>query len=334
MKNSITLLIALVGSSAFAQQESQFASSFQNPYIINPAAGGLSNVMQLDALTRLQWVGAGNGPTTFMFTGHSQIKIGNSSSNEEFNPKGALFAHPKMSVGKLKHVVGGRLMNDAIGVFGKTSIYGSYAIHLPITEKFNLGAGIGLGFSNFRINQNRVVLYDENDGTYNDALASSSSQNIGDVNAGIVLYGHGLTVGISGSQVLRSKAKFSNVLTNSNYNRHFYFNVNYDWELENMTIQPGVILKYAENSPWSMDFGSRFLFNKSTWIGFWYRTSNNMVFQVGTNLVKNLYISYSYEQSIGKIRNAASGTHEIQLGIYLGKSKKVSKEGSSDSEAE
>lgn len=322
MKNYILIASFFVGLTTFGQQQSQFASVFQNPYILNPAAGGLYDAMQIDATTRFQWIGAGQGPTTMMLTGHSQLGIGNSNKNKEFNPSNkVLFSSPEMSVGSTKHIVGGKIYNDEIGVFGRTSVNGSYAIHLPVTSNFNFGAGIGLGWSNFRINQSRVVLYNEGDGTYNDALASSSSQNIADVNAGLVFYGKGLFLGISTEQILKSKAKFNNVATNSNYDRHFYLTAKYSIKVVDMYIEPSVNLKYASNSPLSVDFGSRFIFNGSTWLGAWYRTSNNLVLQVGSNLVKNLYISYTYEQATGKIRNAASGTHEVQLGMYIGRKK-------------
>jgi len=326
MKKFLIITSFFVGLTTFGQQQSQFASLFQNPYLINPAAGGLYDVIQVDALSRFQWVGAGQGPTTMLLSGHSQIGIGSSNTNKEFNSSNkTLFSSPTMTVGSVKHIVGGTLYNDAIGVFGRTSLNGSYAIHLPVTKNFNIGGGLSLGWSNFRINQDRVVLYNEDDGTYNDALANSSSQNIGDVNAGLVFYGKGLFLGVSSSQILKSKAKFSNVLTNSNYNRHFYFTAKYAAKLNDIIVEPSLNIKYAENSPLSMDLGSRFIFNRSTWFGVWYRTSNNLVFQVGSNLVKNLYVSYSYEQSTGKIRNAASGTHEIQLGMYIGRKKVESK---------
>ena len=78
----------------------------------------------------------------------------------------------------MKHVVGGRAMYESIGPFNKTSISGSYAFHLPFTKKVNFGAGIGLGWSNLGINQNRVVLYQEDDAAYNQFLGNTSSQNI------------------------------------------------------------------------------------------------------------------------------------------------------------
>lgn len=324
----VTLILAVFAVlTGLAQQESQFASVFQNPYLINPAAGGIANVIQLDANARMQWVGYGEGPTTLQFTAHSQVKIGRSSGNEEFNPDGStFFRRPGMSVGSVKHVVGGKVVSDAIGPFAKTGVYGSYAIHLPMTKKFNIGIGLGLGWSNFRINESRVVLYDQDDATYNEMVASSSQQNIGDVNAGLVFYGKGFFLGVSTMQLLKNKAQFGTVLTGSNYNRHYFVNASYGIRAGNMTVEPGIIAKFAENSPSSMDFGARFIYRGATWIGIYGRTSNNLVFQLGSTLVKNLYVSYSYEQSIGKIRNAASGTHEIQIGMYIGKNRKVEKE--------
>lgn len=320
MKNIIVIAILLYSGFAFSQQESQFASGFQNPYIYNPAAGGLSNVAQIDAVTRFQWVGYGQGPTTINLSGHSVVGIGNGARNEVYNPGGkALYSRPNVSVGTLKHVVGGRLVSDAVGVFNKVGAYGSYAIHIPLTKEFNIGAGVGLGWGNFRINQSRVVLFDEIDDTYATALGNSSQQNIADANAGIVIYGKGLFFGASVSQVLKNKAKFDGLLTQSNYNRHYYLNLGYALKVGKSVLEPGVIAKIVENSPVNVDFGARFIYRNATWIGIYGRTSNNLVFQVGTTLIENLYLSYAFEQSIGKIRNAASGTHEIQLGIYIGK---------------
>ena len=84
--------------------------------------------------------------------------------------------------------------------------------------------------------------------------------------------------------------------------------------------------KFAESSPASIDAGARFIYNKSAWLGIQYRTSNALVFQIGANLVKNLYVSYAFEQGTGPIRLASNGTHEIQLGFYLGKNRNADKE--------
>lgn len=320
MRNYIIIALLLSGGIAFSQQESQFAAAFNNPYLYNPAAGGLSSVTRVDLVARMQWTGYGQGPTTVNLTGHSVLGIGNSASVQEYNPKGkAMHALPDVTVGALKHVVGGRIMNDAIGIFNKVGVYGSYAIHLPVTKEFNIGVGVGLGWGNFRINQSRVVLYDQIDDAYATVLGNSSQQHIFDANAGLVFYGKGLFFGASMTQAFKNKVKFSDIETGSFYNRHYFLNLSYGLKIGKSVLEPGVIAKFVENSPVNVDFGARFIYRNATWLGVYGRTSNNLVFQFGTTIVENIYISYAYEHSVGKIRNAASGTHEIQLGIYIGK---------------
>lgn len=331
MKNSIVIALLLSAGFAFSQQESQFAGAFHNPYIYNPAAGGLSSVTQVDLIARLQWVGYGQGPKTVNFSGHSVLGIGNSASVQELTTGGKFMsARPNVTVGALKHVVGGKIVSDEIGVFSKVGIYGSYAIHIPVTKEFNVGAGVGLGWGNFRINPDRVVLYDQLDDAYATALGNTSQQNILDANAGIVFYGKGLFFGASMTQVFKNKAKFNDIATGSFYNRHYFLQLSYGLKVGKSVIEPGVIAKFVDNSPANLDFGARFIYKNATWLGVYGRTSNNVVFQFGTTLIENIYISYAYEQSVGKIRNAASGTHEIQLGIYIGK--RVKKKAGKDSE--
>ncbi len=327
MKNSIVIALLFCSGALFSQQEAQFASGFQNPYIYNPAAGGLSSVTQIDLVARLQWVGYGGGPKTINFSGHSIVGAGNSARLQEYNPEGKfMHARPAVTVGALKHVVGGRIMSDEIGVFNKVGVYGSYAIHLPVTKEFNIGAGVGLGWGNHRINSNRVILADAMDDAYAAALGSTAQQHIFDANAGLVFYGKGLFFGASMTHALKNKAAFNGVETQSFYNRHYFLQLSYGLKVGKSVLEPGVIAKFADNSPVNLDFGARFIYKNAMWLGIYGRTSNNLVFQFGTTVVENIYISYAYEHSMGKIRNAASGTHEIQLGIYIGKRVKKVKE--------
>ncbi len=321
MKNKLIIFALACSTSVFAQQEMQFASSFQNPYLYNPAAGGLSSVAQIDLVTRLQWMGI-DGPTTINLSGHSVVGAPNSGVLDEL--KGGnkfLQPRPKVTVGGLKHVVGGKIISEQIGVFQRMGVYGSYAIHLPVTKEFNIGAGIGLGWGNYRINPKRVTLYDQVDDTYAMALGATSQQNILDATAGIVFYGKGLFFGFSATNLLKNKAKFSSVDTKSFYARHYNLTLSYGIKMGSSVLEPAVIGRFAAHAPANFDFGARFLYKNAIWLGVYGRTSNNVIFQFGTTLIQNIYLSYSYELSVGKIRNAAGGTHEIQLGIYIGKRK-------------
>ena len=312
----------------FSQQESQFSNVINNPFMVNPAAGGLSGVMHFEVTSRRQWLGYKGGPRTMMFTGNSQIKTNRKSVLSEFNAKDeSLFKNPKNTTRELKHILGGRFINEAIGPFSKTAVYGSYAIHMPLMNEMNFGAGLGIGWSNFRINQDRVVLFQEDDQTYTSFLGNSSAQNIFDANAGIVFYNERFFGGVSVTQALKNDVVFNNVSTESSYNRHLFLLVKYKFDVNtDFQLEPSAFIKFAENSPISADFGARILYHDAIWISLQYRTSNSFIVQAGVNLIKNLYLSYGYEFSNGAIRTAKNGTHEINLGIYIGNNRKVKKE--------
>lgn len=317
-------------NAAMAQQEGQYLNLATNPFMVNPAAGGLSDVLQLELSSRRQWLGYEGGPRSLFLVGHSQFKVGKSENAvlNEFNSANAtLFQSPERTVGKIKHVVGGKALYDAIGPFMKTSVYGSYAFHLPFTRTVNFGAGIGLGWSNLGVNQERVVLHQADDSAYDQFLVNSSSQNILDANAGIVFYGEKLFVGLSTTQFLKNDVVFQNVATESNFNRHYFVVAKYRFTLNELVeIEPTAVAKFAENSPFSGDFGARFIYGKSSWFTLQYRTSNALTFQIGSNLIKNIYVSYGYELGLGPLRTGTNGSHELQLGFYLGKNKTAAKE--------
>jgi len=328
MKYILFILSITASQFNWAQQESQFINTINNPFLVNPAAGGLAGVMQFEAISRTQWTGYNGGPKTMLLTGSSQINTGSKNALSEFNVKDeALFASPTNTTGKIKHIVGGKIINDVIGPFAKTSVHGSYSFHMPFSKEMNFGGGLGLGWSNFRVNQDRVVLYDEDDALYSGFLSSAAAQNFFDVNAGVVFYNERFFGGISVSQALKNDVVFNQVLTESQYNRHYFLVAKYKLDVnEDFGIEPGVVGKFAENSPASFDIGMRVLYHDAVWVGLQYRTSNSFVLQIGANIIKNLYFSYGYEVSNGAIRTSQNGTHEVQLGIDIGNNRKIKKE--------
>lgn len=314
------LAISLNGN---AQQEAYFLNNINNQAILNPAAGGLTGVAQIELTSRSQWLGYNGGPRSFMLTGNSQIRTNKEQVLSEFNKDDkALFSSPINTVGKIKHIVGGKVMNDAIGPFAKSSVHGNYAIHLPFSKKLNFGVGIGLGWSNFRIDQDRVSLYEENDIAYANFVGQSSSQNFLDANAGIIFYGEKFSIGLSSTQVFKNKAQLDELNTANYYNRHYFGSIKYAFAFgQKIGFEPAVIAKYAEGAPFSFDAGARFTYNSSVWLGGYYRTGNSIAIQAGVNIIKNFYVSYGYEMSTGILRTSGNGTHEVQLGIYIGNNK-------------
>lgn len=333
------ILTSLLSFSVVAQQEGQFIQLANNPYLLNPAAGGMTRVMQFEVGMRNQWTGYSNAPQTYVASGHSRIRFGKSTPVlAEYAPdKSSLFQSPEITGGELKHVVGGSIVSETIGPFSRLTAQGSYAVHMPLFRDVMIGVGLSAGINNIGIMQDRVVLYQNDDPAYMQFLSGAGSQTVFNANGGLIVYHPKFTVGISSLQLLQNDVVFSGVSTASQFNRHYYFLANYGFQVsEQLELRPTVMARVAENSPWTADFGAKLTFNKAAWLYASYRTGGTIGVQVGANLFKQLYAAYGYEFGIGALRTSSNGTHEISLGYYLGKNRNIKKElnGSSPSEVE
>lgn len=332
MKNTLLNLrflgmILFLSSSIFAQQESQFANYIHNPYIFNPAAGGMMDLIQVDLGYRNQFTGTDGNPSTVYLTGHTQIGSKNEGIGEFNLNKDNLFQTPDRTIGKLKHVIGGKFSKDGIGPFQKTSLYGSYAVHMPLIKTLNIGVGLSAGWSNFQIDQNKVILHDDNDNIYNQFSSNLSKQNNLDIQTGLVLYNDRFFFGLSGTQLLNNTVNIEQIETANTLNRHLFLLSSYNLGIsEKLDLEPFVLIKAAQKTPTSFDLGIRIKYNKAIWGGIQYRKGNTFAVSAGMNVLKNFNVSYAFEYGTKSIRIGNAGSHELQLGFLIGNNRNVDKE--------
>ena len=332
MKNTLLNLgfvgmILFLSSSIFAQQESQFANYIHNPYIFNPAAAGMMDLIQVDLGYRNQFTGIDGNPSTVYLTGHTQIGSKNEGIGEFNLNKENLFQTPDRTIGKLKHVIGGKFSKDGIGPFQKTSLYGSYAVHMPLIKSLNIGVGLSAGWSNFQIDQNKVILHDDNDNIYNQFSSNLSKQNNLDIQTGLVLYNDKFFFGLSGTQLLNNTVNIEQIETTNTLNRHLFLLSSYSLGIsEKLDLEPFVLIKAAQKSPTSFDLGIRIKYNKAIWGGIQYRKGNAFAVSAGMNVLKNFNVSYAFEYGTKSIRIGSAGSHELQLGFLIGNNRNVDKE--------
>ena len=80
-----TMLTLALAFGSIAQQEYQFANTAFNPFLLNPAAAGLTDVAQFDVIARTQWLGYDGAPRTFLVSGSSQLNFSPTGGLSEFN---------------------------------------------------------------------------------------------------------------------------------------------------------------------------------------------------------------------------------------------------------
>lgn len=335
MKNMYTFVL-LIGTllvvpfTSYTQQESQFGNYIHNPYLFNPAAGGMYNLAQIDLGYRNQWLAATGNPTTMYVSGSTQIFGKNTGVDPigEFNTgRENIYQTPERTVGSLKQVVGAKFMYDGIGPFSKTSFFASYGVHMPLTKTYNIGVGLGAGYGSFQIDHNRVVLHDANDQLFNQFAGQSANQNILDVQSGLVIYSNRFMFSLSGTQLVNNKISVQQMETGNNLNRHLFIMTSYAFPVTDIVdLEPFVMVKGVKGSPTSFDVGARVKYNKSMWAGVQYRTGNSFVISAGMNFLRNFNFSYAFEYGTKAVRISSAGTHELQLGILIGNNRNTDKE--------
>jgi type IX secretion system PorP/SprF family membrane protein len=323
------LFSALASGAAFGQQDIQFSQALSNPYLFNPGASGMSDVGEINLGTRAQWLSVEGSPVTYYATVQSQVRFkkGKAAVLEEFaEDRKSVYETPARTIGT-KHILGGKALSDNIGPFARMSAMGSYAYHLPLTSKINIGLGIGLGYTSFSIDESRVRLGESNDGAYLSYLGSTNRAGMIDVQTGLVVYNNRFYVGISGSQMMKGTAKFNGIESESTFERHLYAVGSYRFDLgTSYGLEPVVILKSTKASPLSMDAGFRLHYRRMGWVSLAYRSTTALSAGFGINLFKQFRVAYAYDMGIAGLRSYGQGAHEIQLGFVFGHRRNIARE--------
>lgn len=319
MKKLAISILCVLGLEASAQQMQQLSQYLQNPYLINPAAAGLTDFVDLNLSFRQQWVGFENSPQTFYFSGNSTVGRISSAPKYSASLRTSRNAAPKntgIRTGKMRHAVGGNIMMDNYGAFGRLMFNGSYAIHIPITKGMNIAAGVGLGMSNMRFIQDRVTMLDPNDNTYATFLGNSQKRSFFDVFTGVYLYTEALTVGYSNAQLMQNKLYYGDP-TDAKLNMHHFFMAGYRIAInDDFSLTPNVLLKYMNPAPAALDINLNANYQDKITGGFSYRHKDAIVGFLGV-MFSNFKIGYSYDYTISTLRKMNSGGHEIVVGYKI-----------------
>ncbi len=333
MKKSLLITAAAIfcGVLAFGQQEFQPSQYLQNIYVLNPAASGLTDYVDVNLSYRQQWAGFNGAPQTYYITGNSLIGKGGMGGNKMFALR---VSDPYLSLDNkevsvdnngaavnrtLRHAVGASFMVDQAGAFRKNTGAITYAVHVPLTEKLNLSAGVKGSLNNFVFDQNQAKMKNP-DQVYNNYISGNTSTNFVDANIGLMLYSDKFYAGYSTGNLFQNTIKFGDIETKSNLTMHHYITAAYRLELsENVGLTPSTLIKATSGAPVSFDATAKLDIQRKFWLGLSVRPQDAFVTFLGVR-VNNLFnIGYSYDYTLSNLANVSNGSHEFVLNIMLGK---------------
>ena len=328
MKNLTFIIILFATSIVLGQQTPQYSQYQRNQFMVNPAAAGVYDFVDITMSGRWQWLGVPDAPRTSYLAFSVPLKFEPKYYNPGIRTSSGIVENPEVKTGKLKHTVGGQLLADQYGAFRKMAISGTYALHIPMTKKLNLSFGIKAGLSNNTFfadqaqvlnimapNQNQYI-----DNTYDNFVQNQSNKYLMDMGAGLYMYSKKLFVGVAAEQLTRDLVQFGQ--GTANFNPQIHFNLIAGYKIpagENLTVSPSILLKYMSPAPISIDGNIQFEYKEWLWLTMGYRHTDALVVMAGMNISERFKVGYSYDYSLSRFNEFSSGGHELTLGLMLGR---------------
>jgi type IX secretion system PorP/SprF family membrane protein len=115
-------------------------------------------------------------------------------------------------------------------------------------------------------------------------------------------------------------AEASRSILRNYFTKHIYLNAGHVFELsEDFDLKPSVMVKYQQEAPPEVDLNCNVLFRERFWLGVGYRTGDAMVAMLEYQATSMIRVGYAYDLNTSGLRHYNGGSHEVMLGLDLGK---------------
>jgi type IX secretion system PorP/SprF family membrane protein len=286
----LVILFFAIASMVKGQGEDPQISQYMfNIMSVNPGYAGSTDMVNINALNRNQWLGLEGAPKTYLF-----------SADIPFN----LF--------EKSHGAGISIVQDNIGVSKDLGLKLSYAYRAKTKiGDGRIGIGVSLGFYNSNTDFSKL--------TPSEPIIGGSTQkpNAFDMALGIYYKTEKVYMGISSTHLLGSELNFGS------YRpwliRTYYLTAGYHYQLPNPMLELVPSFLVQSNAQVStLNFNTNIVYNNRFWGGLSYRLGAAVTGLIGFELLSGVRVSYSYDYETTDIHKASSnsfktGSHELSV---------------------
>ncbi|GAB3020861.1 type IX secretion system membrane protein PorP/SprF [Spirosoma pulveris] len=277
--------LLLTGHRALAQKEVLYSQYLQNPLSINPAYAGSRESFNLTAFLRRKWISVRYAPVTQSVSADGAIANGR--------------------VG-----LGFQALNDRMGLFATTGVYGSvaYRFNLPALAKLAIGVQGGV---------NVVPIFDV-------TTAASINRAVASVGVGVYYQSDRFFAGVSAPEL---SGQLTDVTGRYVYKsiRPIMIQAGVPIEVDEGTVLiPSVLISKVADRPLGVDINLRAWFNEEIGLGLSYRQNSPGLIQTNYiqafaeyQLTKAIRLGYTFYSQTPESPNAMQydqkSVHEIML---------------------
>jgi type IX secretion system PorP/SprF family membrane protein len=279
----------LMGAGLMAQQDPMFSMYMWNMMTLNPGYAGSNDVLNVTALSRVQWTSINGAPVTHSLSGHSPIN--------------------RRSLG-----LGGSVVNDHIGRSNTLSAFADISYRIRLSRTTRLAFGLKAGINHASIANTRVENTDPTDPTFMSDISGRVSPNFG---FGTYLWSKKGYVGLSVPKLLRNylaRAGDSGMLTAFQQEvTHLFLTGGYVLPLGTMKLRPSVMVRATEGVPLSIDVSANLFIHDRFSVGAMYRNGSNVSSMLSIQLNDQFRAGYAYDMGLRSYNQRGAGTHEIMF---------------------
>ncbi len=292
---TLAAVLTFPAHTAHAQQELMISQYMFNGLFLNPAYAGSHPYTGATLLNRSQWVGMEGAPRTNLL-GIDGPVLGN-----------------KMGIGFT-------FSHDVIGVSRDMEMAANYAYRVRTGTHGHLAFGLKAGVSIYTANLSDLVYWDAQDALYQNNIRNAT---VGKFGFGMYWSNERSYAGISVPTIYAADGQITPERANAPdhyFTQHYYLNAGHVLELnDDFDLKPSVLLKFQPQAPPEADLNLNLLFKDRFWIGAGYRTGDGVVGMVEFQISPMFRAGYAYDMNTSQLRHYNGGSHEVMLGIDLGK---------------
>jgi len=295
MKKFYIIIVLLIATQVYGQQDPQYTQYMYNMNVINPAYAGSKENLSFGLLYRTQWAGIDGAPKTGTFFGHLPVgdKVG----------------------------IGLSIISDEVGPIKETNAYADFSYTLKLGGEHKLAFGIKAGATFHDIGLAGIDLIDPNDPFFQNI--NTTTPNIG---AGFFYYTDKYYFAASLPNILNSVHLDANGNKLGSEEAHYFVTGGYVFDLSPKTkLKPSFLVKSAFGAPTSFDANLNALFFDKLELGASYRLDDSFSGLINFAITPSLRIGYAYDAVTSDIKAYAPASHEFMLLFDLNFPKKVSR---------
>ena len=286
---ALVCFLSLLGLGAHAQQLPVTTLPLDHPFDAHPGAAA-DTAIHVSIWQRSPWTGVASAPRTTALALTS--------------PTGS------SSIGW-----GARVWSDVAGPTRMAGAHAGLAYTTRWTKSLRLSFGLGLGFTQFAIDGNRIEFEQEGDPALGDTY---QSVGVPDASAGVWITGKGLKAGFSAGQVLGGNLPvYDGTGVESRLESHLRGMVAYRFTSGMFGWTPIVQFQHLRPVPAEASLALRVDRNQEHWVMAGYRSAGAAHFGAGVRINNQLTFSYNRNWAMGALARVLGGGHEVVLAFTV-----------------